>query len=541
MRSLVLALACLTLSGLPIYSADNFPANKSISEAIDHFVDAKIQRLNIKPAEQADDATIIRRITLDLVGRIPTPAETKAYVESGDSQKREKLVDRLMASPSFIRHQATMLDLAVNPPLPGSNRAGGTKTYLQNALTDNKSWDKIFRELMLPNEEDPKLKGSSDFLRTRITDLDRATNDVSVAFFGVNVSCAQCHDHPLVADWKQDHFYGMKSFLARSFDSGGVLAEKSNAVVKFKPTKGAERQAKMMFLTGEPIDAPGQKELSKEEEKKEKDLLEEFKKQKKAPPAPAFSARAKLVEVALAQPDGGFFSKAIVNRLWYQFTGQGFVSPLDQMHSENEPSHPELLTWLGKDMATNKYELKRMIRGMVLSKTYSRSSKYNAEKIPNASMFAYAKVRPMTPMQLATSLKIATIDPAHFEGKPEEVTKRIEIIEQNAGGLASSIAIPMPDNFAIGVNEALLFSNNARYVTEILADSPDRILGKIKNDSDAGIASATLVRSILSREAHPDEIKAFKEYADKRADRRPEAYKQIAWALITSPEFRFNH
>jgi hypothetical protein len=75
----------------------------------------------------------------------------------------------------------------------------------------------------------------------------------------------------------------------------------------------------------------------------------------------------------------------------------------------------------------------------------------------------------------------------------------------------------------------------------LLADSPDRVLGKIKNDTDAGLASATLVRSILSREAHPDEIKAFKEYAERRTDRRPEAYKQIAWALMTSPEFRFNH
>lgn len=541
MRSLALTLLCLVPTGFPVYSAEQFPADKSISEAIDYFVDAKIKRLGASVADQADDFTLIRRLTLDLVGRIPTPAETKAYVESTDPQKREKLVDRLMASPSFIRHQATMLDLAINPPLPGSNRGNGTKAYLQQALADNKSWDQIFRDLMQPDENNPKLKGSSEFLRNRINDLDRTTNDVSVAFFGVNVSCAQCHDHPLVSDWKQDHFYGMKSFFARSFDSGGILAEKSWAVVKFKPTKGPERQAKMMFLTGEPIDAPGQKELSKEEEKKEKELLEELKKQKKTPPPPAFSARAKLVEVALAQPEGGFFSKAIVNRLWYQFTGQGFVSPLDQMHSENEPSHPELLSWLARDMAANKYDLRRMIRGMVLSKTYSRSSKIITDKIPNSSLFAYAKVRPLTPWQLATSLRIALTDPAQFEGKPEEVAKRIEGIEQSSGGLAAAIAIPTPDNFAIGVNEALLFSNNPRYAGELLADSPDRVLGKIKNDTDAGLASATLVRSILSREAHPDEIKAFKEYAERRTDRRPEAYKQIAWALMTSPEFRFNH
>src|SRR5438067_10314667 len=107
---------------------------------------------------------------------------------------------------------------------------------------------------MLPDGAGEGLDPAGDFLRPRLKDADRLTNDVSVAFFGVNVSCAQCHDHPLVKDWTQDHFYGMKAFLARTFDNGGFLAERGYGVVKYKPTKGPERTARMMFLTGAKVE-----------------------------------------------------------------------------------------------------------------------------------------------------------------------------------------------------------------------------------------------------------------------------------------------
>src|SRR5262249_61803078 len=96
---------------------------------------------------------------------------------------------------------------------PYGNRGGGDalREYMTAALRENKPWDQMFRELMLPDEADAKTKGAADFLKARLTDADRLTNDVSVAFFGANVSCAQCHGHPLVKDWTQDHFYEVKS------------------------------------------------------------------------------------------------------------------------------------------------------------------------------------------------------------------------------------------------------------------------------------------------------------------------------------------
>ena len=120
-----------------------------------------------------------------------------------------------MASPGFVRHQATELDAML---MAGSK--GSLRDYLVQAAGENRPWDQIFRELMLPDQTDKAQKGAAEFLRQRVKDLDRLTTDVSSTFFGVNISCAQCHDHPLVRDWKQDHFYGMKSFLSRTFVNG---------------------------------------------------------------------------------------------------------------------------------------------------------------------------------------------------------------------------------------------------------------------------------------------------------------------------------
>ena len=524
---------------VPLSAAEVLPADRPVAEVIDHYVGAKLLASGIEPAGQIDDYNLIRRTTLDLVGRIPTQRETREFVESKDPKKRGQLVDRLMASPAFVRHQAIQFDAM----LAGPNTRGGSglREYLTRALGDNRTWDQIFRELLLPDENNPKTKGSSDFLKSRVSDTDRVTNDVSVAFFGVNVSCAQCHDHPLVNDWKQDHFYGMKSFFARTFDNGGFLAEREFGIVKFVPNKGTEKKAQMMFLTGTKVDGPFTKEPTKEEEKKERDKFEQLKKEKKAPPPPSVSARAKLVEVALQPKESEYFSRSIVNRLWHRFLGYGLVNPLDQMHSENKPSHPELLAWLARDIANHKYDLRPTIRGIVLSKTYSRSSKWTSESIPAPSLFAVGRLKPLTPTQIATSLRIATTDPQSFENiKPDELEKRLQSIEDAARGMASSFQQPT-DDLQIGVGEALLFSNSDKITRDLLGEGNDRLLTKAKSFDEPAKGVDLIVRSVLSRPIAPEEQKALVGYVSRRTDRLTEAYRQVIWALVSGAEFRFNY
>lgn len=536
---LALAAAVCACAAAPTPAAELPPADKPIETVIDQRIDAGIAAAAVTPAPQADDATVIRRLTLDLVGRIPTAGEVDGYVNSSDPRKRAKLVDRLIASPGFARHQAAQFEAMFNPD--GNRRGGQLREYMIAALQQGKSWDRIFRELMLPDDADAKQKGAADFLRPRLTDADRLTNDVSVAFFGVNVSCAQCHDHPLVKDWSQNHFYGMKAFLARTYDAGGTVAERGFGLIKYKPTRGAERTATMMFLTGTKIDDPTAREMTKEEQKQEKQATDKAKKEKKAPPKPEFSARAKLVDVSLAKGNADFFARSIVNRMWHRFFGAGLVNPLDQMHSENPPSHPELLAWLARDTTAHGYDLRRLIRGIVMSKAYSRSSRYPSEATPDAKLFAVARLKPLTPMQLATSLKIAAADPATFDGKkPEDFEKLMEQLESSSRGFASLIAQPT-DNFQVGVGEALLFTNGDRLMKEFLTDSGGTLLGKVKTMKDAKQAVELLVKAAYGRRPTADERQALVAYAQKRSDRPAEAYRQVLWALVSAPEFRFNY
>src|SRR5581483_3526061 len=188
------------------------PPDRPIAQVIDHYVGLGLKDAKVQAAPLADDAALIRRLTLDLVGRIPTVAETTAYLAAAPD-KKATLVDRLMASSGFVRHQAQefLTFLAVQEVSRKAPKKNPLHDYLLAAFAEKKSWDRIFRELMLPDENDARMQGAGEFLKSRVKDQTRLTIDVSIAFFGVNVSCAQCHDHPHVPAWTQDHFYGMKA------------------------------------------------------------------------------------------------------------------------------------------------------------------------------------------------------------------------------------------------------------------------------------------------------------------------------------------
>jgi hypothetical protein len=317
-----------------------------------------------------------------------------------------------------------------------------------------------------------------------------------------------------VQDWKQDHFYGMKSFFARTFEKGGMLGEKDTGVVKFVPNKGQEKQAKVMFLTGKEIEVPPGKAK------------------------PDFNLRAKLVELSLEPGQRDFFARAIANRLFHRLLGRGLVMPLDQMHSENPASHPELLQWLARDVVENGYDLRRLTRGLVLSQAYARSSRWDGDEAPLDKYFAVAKIRPLTPMQLAFSLRLATADPENMAGA--SVENRLDSLEKSARSLAGLFVQP-GDNFQVGVSEAMLFANNESLLKELLTDASGSLVTRLKQVADLEKRAELAVRTVLSRPAQAEEIRTLADYLRRRDDRPVEACQQVVWALLTSAEFRFNH
>jgi hypothetical protein len=523
-------------------AADVFPPDQRIEEAVDHYIGEALKKAGVKPAPVADDATLVRRLTLDLAGRIPTAAEARAYIDSHDPDKRVHLLDRLMASPSFVRHQINELDAM----LTGGGR-DSLRDYLVLAVGENRPWDRIFREIMLPDQTDKAQKAAAVYLLRGVKDLDRLTAQVSSTFFGVNISCAQCHDHPLVPDWKQDHFYGMKAFFSRTFATGtgnaSFVGERGYGEVRFKTTEDVERKARLMFLTGSRVEEPSLKEPSSGDKKKERDALDRAKQAKVPPPPPRFSARAKLVELALAPTEREFFSKAIVNRIWHRLFGHGLVMPLDQMHSANPPSHPDLLAWLARDLATHGYDLRRLIRGLVFSDTYARASRWEGSADPpRPSLFATALVRPLTPMQLATSLLLATADPLSVPSdfRSAQFARRIEACEDSARKLARFFTT-VGGEPQIGASEALFFSNGKQVAQELLGNGPDTLVGLLDRAPVPAEAVRIAVFSVLSRFPDADEKKVLAAFLAERTDRRDEAHRQLVWALLAGSEFRFNH
>lgn len=513
---------------LPLASEPQ-PPPSAIEDVIGQFVALRLAEEGVAPAPAASEATLVRRVTLDLAGRIPAAAEVKAFLGSANPDKLAALVERLMRSDEFADYMAARFDWFI------TRGDGRIADYLKAAFRERLGWDRMFRDIVLADLRQDQATRAIEFLQRRVGDTDRLTNDVSVAFFGVNISCARCHDHFLAPDWTQDHYYGMKSFFSRTFDNGGFIAERDYGSLTFKTRAGEERQAEPMFLTSTIVET-GAAELTDDERREREKVFEECKKKEKAPPPPQSSLRERLVEIALADGENKFFARAIVNRLWHHFFGIGLVSPLDQMHSENPPSHPELLDWLARDLIEHEYDLRRLIRGIVLSDPYARSSFWESDDRPFPHTFAVAMPRPLTPTQLARSLSLATSDPKEFDGLTGEQLQ-VRVAEAAAPRDRDRFDQPSED-FRVPAAESLWFTNSEKFAEQYLQDGLVMRLNQMDEPRERIEAA---VWAVLSRPAAEEEIALLAEYLTDRSERPEEACRQMVWALLAGSEFRFNY
>ncbi len=513
------------------------PADRPIAEVIDHYIDGKLKTAGVAPALQADDHTLVRRLYLDLAGRIPTADEARTYAASSDPEKRARLIDRLLAAPEFVRHNATEFDELLRNSNPD---APSVRPYLLVALRENRPWDQMFRELLgvRPDSNHPE-----QFIAKRLKDPDSLTRDVSSVFFGLNISCAQCHRHPYISALTQDYYYGLKAFFARSYEFQGQLLERRFASPLQFQTKGQTRTARLLFLNGATIEPPAEAipDLNKaiqDENKQIQELNKNYAKNKELPPLPSFSPRAELVELALKPENRDLFARALVNRLWHRFHGYGLVMRVDQMHAANKPSHPELLAWLTRDFIAHKYDLTRLIHGLVSSKTYARGSRWDREEPPAPELFAVAAVRPLRPMQWGLSQRLASNPAALKPSQEREVyEKQLEALEEQVRKAFGKLIEQPRDDLQIGITEALRLSNDPALL-QLTGDQLVPSLLKLK-DHQQQVEEA--VWTVLSRPPTSRENELLCAYLEQRKDRPGDALQQMIWALLNSPEFRFNH
>lgn len=514
------ALACVS----PRAKADErLDAAPALALQIDALLEKHWQKVQATPAAPVGDVAFLRRVTLDLAGRIPTEREATAFAADSAADKRDRAIRRLMEGPEYPLHMGRILDDMIQGKFAGDAEF---LDYLRRAVAEHRGWDQVFREVLLGPWEAPERKGARRFLSNRVKNLDDLTNDTAVVFFGVNISCAKCHDHPLVEDWKQDHYFGMASFFNPTYEGGKGksgknnepnLAEKTTMPVAYVTTKGERRTAKLMFLSGQTAE----------------DVTPD-------PKAPS-NRREQLVRLGLEEK--AFFSKAIVNRLWAYLMGTGIVNPVDQMHSANKPAVAGLLDFLADDLATHNYDLDRLMAALVSSRVYQLDSvRATPGEEPSPKQFAIAPLRPLTPAQYALSLVLATGDGSFDTADaPEARAKSYRGLEGQAGALTGpKLLDPRSERFQSSASEALYLSNNSD-VQKLVAPTGSNLAARLAAIDDTKQLVATAVWTVLGRAPAEQEREYLVKWLGDHKDDRPKACGQLVWALLTSAEFRFNH
>lgn len=479
------------------------------ASSIDRLLAKHWQNHGTKPAAVADDATLFRRLTLDLIGRVPTPAALDSL--NGIKEDRyETAVRKLIQSPEFDWYFANVLDEIIQERYVGGKTFVG---YLRGALKDGKSWETIFREVMVGPWDNDARKPAAEFLELRVKNLDNLTVDTARAFFGVDISCARCHDHPLVKDWKRDHYYGMAAFFVRSTTGKGVIVDKSDGEAKFAGKDGKEKVAPMMFLAGQQVGVPAS-------------AGPDTKTPAKAG-TPTTTRRDLLVKAALEEKK--FFSRSFVNRIWNYFFGRGLVDPVDQMHSANPASVPALLDQLADGFASSGYDVRELVTAIVLSKAYRLDSRYSGDKLPDAGDFAVARLRPLSSRQLARSLVVAlgdgTIDLAAIDKQAAELIPMLD---------------PRTPDFQSSAREAL-FVSNGEGIRKLLTAGDKSLVSRLAALGDDREVVKTAIRTLYGRSATASELSDLESWFKRHAGKRREACEDLVWSLAASGEFRFNH
>jgi len=542
------AISLILGHALAAQAQELLPPDRPIGEVIDHYIDAKLAQAKVKPASPAADTTVVRRLYLDLIGRIPTAVEARQL--ASQPVDRSKLIESLVSTPAFARHNANEFDVLLRNR---NTDATSLQPYLLEAFQENRPWDAMFRDLLgasEPARSDMPVKADSgkrvtakadDFVFKRLKDTDALTRDVSSVFFGLNITCAQCHRHPEIKDLTQDYFFGMKAFFASSYDFQGNLLERQYVKLgDFRDKKGELRKVSMLFLSGTKVemDILSEKELLaaiQAEAKLIQEKTKEYAKSKELPPLPKFQARKRLAEIALDEANREMLARSMVNRLWFRFYGYGLVMRVDQMHAENKASHPELLQWLARDLIAHKYDLKRLIVGLVSSGAYARSSEWKGTP-PAKELFAVAPTRPLTPAQWGMSYHIANQPDVFNPDDPIEVRQKKLADVEKGGGAFPFIEQPF-DDFQVGIDEPLKLSNDEGML-KAMGSKLIPVLKKLP-DTSQQINEASWM--VLSRPATPEEHTVFGDYLEQRKNRPDDALKQILWSMFNSPEFRFSH
>jgi hypothetical protein len=506
---------------------------KQVAAAIDQHLGRALTADRLTAAPRSDDAEFLRRVYLDLTGRVPTAEQAVAFLDSNDPDRRAKLIDALLATPQFGEQLGrTWRDWICPPELPSDGNGGAQPhkqaqdlgAWLGARFNAGDGWDKITREI-LTVEGEIKTKPQVIFF-SLVGEGGKATPDgstraVASLFLGVQLQCAQCHDDPY-RSWAQTDHWSLAAFFGKTTGDFTKVTEtatnQAGAQITIPKTafKNVGANVPAAFLGGK-----------------------SFALDRDRPLRPAFADW-------LTAADNPYFGRAFANRLWFYFFARGIVNPIDDFRELNPPSHPGLLALLANEFAASGFDVKHLVRCVCNSEAYQRTSRMPAgtsEPAVTALAAAFGRMplRVMTADMLFDSLKLAYGDPKLDLRSPD--TKISSAL--GAAALVADAYLEFLRRFGTNKEDATDFTHGIPQMLTMLNHprllAGGKALEAYRKARPAAAPEQTvewLYLSTLSRRPSEDELADARRYLEKAAD-PVKGFNGVIWMLINRSEYLF--
>ena len=488
------------------------------SHFIDRLVADKWEQLHLFPSFEADDATFHRRVFLDLIGKLPAPAEVATFLADTHPDKRVQLVDRLLSRPEYADYWALKWAdlLRINREDLGARPAYQYHQWLRKSLQQNQPYDQFLRELLTAQGSNER-NGAVNFYTAF-----PAPNDLSIAvsqvFLGVRLECARCHHHPY-EKWGQDDFYGLAAFFPRVQKKKGVGAE----LVFFVGDKGEVRHPRTNaivpphVLLGVPWDS-----------------------------ATHSDPRHFLADWMTA-PQNPFVARTLVNRVWAQLMGRGLVEPIDDMRDTNPSTNEPLLMALAQDFVTQRFDVRQLIRTITTSRVYGLSSQPNVSNARDTQNYSRAYRKRLGAEVLLDAVSDVTGDAHSFSGMPPG-TRAVQLWDHR---LPSSFldTFGRPQRKTVcqceRVSETslgqVLHLMNAPVVSDKISSPAGRASSLAASERSVDDIIVELYLATFGRPPRDAELSAARTAFAAEGSTRRSAAEDVLWALLNSAEFVLNH
>lgn len=499
------------------------PKRKSTPAELAQFIDAAIDRRlkekNLTAAPPADDAEFLRRASLDVTGVIPSAERVAQFLDDKNPDKRAALVDELLASPEYAQHMTDDWRELLIPTTAASLRREHQYgiEFLNAAFAANKPWDRIVTEILTADGFQVE-NGAVTILMTHQS-LDEITDRAAKVFLGVNLQCAQCHNHPFT-DWRQDEYWQLAAF----FKNLRPQYKKVDKVEMYGVSESGDRKPIMTPASFQAVPAGylrnGTAKLKETE-----------------PALPVFADW-------LTAAENPWFARAFANRIWRQYFGRGLVEPVDDLRADNPATHPEVLDEMARQFAANKFDVKYLIRAVTATAAYRRTSQVaESDEVESLRLYGRMPLKVLQPFPLRDSIeRVLAIGeppqpPAKLPDDPHEAIRerrkrrgtRDNFAQYFQGEEGAS-----PTSYQAGLPQALRLMNG-KELQYRPSKMSDEVLRRYKQP-DEGVDF--VYRAVLSRRPTTEERETAVAYVKEKGEGK---YTDLIWALLNSTEFAANH